>query len=63
MDDMFFGRFGGGQFVPETLIEPLKKLERAYKKFKDDPEFNETLEYYLRNWAGRPTPPSTTRRG
>ncbi|BAD84446.1 tryptophan synthase, beta subunit [Thermococcus kodakarensis KOD1] len=55
MDDMFFGRFGG-QFVPETLIEPLKKLERAYKKFKDDPEFNETLEYYLRNWAGRPTP-------
>ncbi|WP_048053798.1 tryptophan synthase subunit beta [Thermococcus kodakarensis] len=52
---MFFGRFGG-QFVPETLIEPLKKLERAYKKFKDDPEFNETLEYYLRNWAGRPTP-------
>lgn len=55
MDDMFFGRFGG-QFVPETLIEPLKELERAYKKFKDDPEFNETLEYYLRNWAGRPTP-------
>lgn len=55
MDDMFFGRFGG-QFVPETLIEPLKKFERAYKKFKDDPEFNETLEYYLRNWAGRPTP-------
>lgn len=55
MDDMFFGRFGG-QFVPETLIEPLKELERAYKKFKDDPEFNEALEYYLRNWAGRPTP-------
>ncbi|EHR78702.2 tryptophan synthase subunit beta [Thermococcus litoralis DSM 5473] len=55
MDDMFFGRFGG-QFVPETLIKPLRELEKAYKKFKDDPEFNETLEYYLRNWAGRPTP-------
>lgn len=55
MDDMFFGRFGG-QFVPETLVEPLRELEKAYKKFKDDPEFNETLEYYLRNWAGRPTP-------
>ncbi|WP_004067975.1 tryptophan synthase subunit beta [Thermococcus litoralis] len=52
---MFFGRFGG-QFVPETLIKPLRELEKAYKKFKDDPEFNETLEYYLRNWAGRPTP-------
>ncbi|MDK2914160.1 MAG: tryptophan synthase beta chain [Thermococcaceae archaeon] len=55
MDDMFFGRFGG-QFVPETLVEPLRELEKAYKKFKDDPEFNEALEYYLRNWAGRPTP-------
>ncbi|WP_209477998.1 tryptophan synthase subunit beta [Thermococcus stetteri] len=52
---MFFGRFGG-QFVPETLIEPLRELERAYKKLKDDPEFRRTLDYYLRNWAGRPTP-------
>ncbi|ALV62724.1 Tryptophan synthase beta chain [Thermococcus sp. 2319x1] len=55
MDEMFFGRFGG-QFVPETLIEPLRELEKAYKKFKDDPEFRNALEYYLRNWAGRPTP-------
>ncbi|MBP1912808.1 tryptophan synthase beta chain [Thermococcus stetteri] len=55
MDEIFFGRFGG-QFVPETLIEPLRELERAYKKLKDDPEFRRTLDYYLRNWAGRPTP-------
>ena len=52
---MWFGRFGG-QFVPETLMEPLRELERAYNELKDDEEFNATLQRYLRNWAGRPTP-------
>ncbi|MDK2868969.1 MAG: tryptophan synthase beta chain [Pyrococcus sp.] len=52
---MWFGKFGG-QYVPETLIEPLKELEKAYKRFKDDEEFNEQLNYYLKTWAGRPTP-------
>ncbi|WP_461864111.1 tryptophan synthase subunit beta [Thermococcus sp.] len=52
---MWFGRFGG-QFVPETLIEPLKELEEAYRRLRDDEEFNSTLSRYLRDWAGRPTP-------
>ncbi|AAL81830.1 tryptophan synthase subunit beta [Pyrococcus furiosus DSM 3638] len=52
---MWFGEFGG-QYVPETLIEPLKELEKAYKRFKDDEEFNRQLNYYLKTWAGRPTP-------
>ncbi|ASJ16281.1 tryptophan synthase subunit beta [Thermococcus chitonophagus] len=52
---MWFGEFGG-QFVPETLIEPLRELEKAYKRLKDDEEFNRQLNYYLRTWAGRPTP-------
>lgn len=52
---MWFGRFGG-QFVPETLMEPLRELERAYNELKDDEEFNATLQRYLRDWAGRPTP-------
>ncbi|WP_099211949.1 tryptophan synthase subunit beta [Thermococcus henrietii] len=52
---MWFGRFGG-QFVPETLMEPLRELEKAYNELKDDEEFNRTLNYYLRTWAGRPTP-------
>ncbi|AEC51227.1 tryptophan synthase subunit beta [Pyrococcus sp. NA2] len=52
---MWFGKFGG-QFVPETLVEPLKELEKAYKELKDDEEFNRQLEYYLKTWAGRPTP-------
>lgn len=52
---MRFGEFGG-RFVPETLIQPLEELEEAYKKFKDDDEFRNKLDYYLRNYAGRPTP-------
>ena len=52
---MWFGRFGG-QFVPETLMEPLRELEKAYNELKDDEEFNATLQRYLRDWAGRPTP-------
>ncbi len=52
---MWFGRFGG-QFVPETLVEPLKELENAYYRLREDEEFRSTLEQYLRAWAGRPTP-------
>jgi tryptophan synthase beta chain len=52
---MKFGKFGG-QFVPEVLIPPLKELEKAYNDLKDDEEFKRELEYYLRNYAGRPTP-------
>ncbi len=52
---MWFGKFGG-QFVPETLIEPLNELEGAYKQFRNDEGFNSTLSRYLQNWAGRPTP-------
>ncbi|MEM2855779.1 MAG: tryptophan synthase subunit beta [Candidatus Nitrosocaldaceae archaeon] len=52
------GRFGvfGGAFVPETLVPLLEELEEAYKKFKDDDGFKEELRYYLREYAGRPTP-------
>ncbi|MEM4311171.1 MAG: tryptophan synthase subunit beta [Nitrososphaerales archaeon] len=52
------GRFGnfGGKFVPETLIEPLEELERAYKEIKEDEGFKKELDYYLKNYAGRPTP-------
>lgn len=52
------GRFGkyGGQYVPETLIEPLRILENAYTKFCRNPTFKKELEYLLRSFAGRPTP-------
>ncbi|MCS7119050.1 MAG: tryptophan synthase subunit beta [Archaeoglobaceae archaeon] len=52
---MRFGEFGG-RYVPEILIPPLEELEKAYKKFKNDDEFKKELDYYLKNFAGRPTP-------
>ena len=53
-----FGKFGefGGRFVPETLIPLIKELEEAYKKAKKDKKFREELDYYLKEYAGRPTP-------
>ena len=52
------GRFGGygGKFVPETLMSALAELEEAYLAAKADPEFQRELDYYLRQYAGRPTP-------
>ncbi|MFN3698772.1 MAG: tryptophan synthase subunit beta, partial [Dictyoglomus sp.] len=51
----YFGEFGG-RFVPETLVEPLLRLEEAYKKYKEDESFKEEYNYYLKNYVGRPTP-------
>jgi tryptophan synthase beta chain len=50
-----FGKFGG-RFVPETLIPALEELEHAYLKFRKDRKFKQELEYYLTEYAGRPTP-------
>jgi tryptophan synthase beta chain len=52
------GHFGpyGGMFVPETLVAPLQELTREYEKARRDKKFRQELEYYLREYAGRPTP-------
>src|SRR3954465_9528984 len=52
------GRFGpyGGRFVPETLMHPLQELEAEYFRAQHDPEFQRELQYYLREFCGRPTP-------
>lgn len=52
------GHFGpyGGRFVPETLMHPLRELEEEYFRAQRDPAFQRELEYYLREFAGRPTP-------
>jgi len=52
------GHFGpyGGRFVPETLMHPLMELEAEYLRAQQDPEFQRELDYYLREFAGRPTP-------
>ena len=51
------GRFGkyGGQYVPEIVMPALNALEAAYKKYKDDPDFQKELRFYLQEYAGRPT--------
>ncbi|MEM3156559.1 MAG: tryptophan synthase subunit beta [Nitrososphaerota archaeon] len=52
------GKFGvfGGKYVPETLMAALEELENTYLKLKNDSTFWRELEFYLRDYAGRPTP-------
>ncbi|MGD1716212.1 tryptophan synthase subunit beta [Dapis sp. BLCC M172] len=52
------GRFGqfGGKYVPETLMPALFELEAAYKKYSQDPTFQEELQQLLRDYVGRPSP-------
>ena len=50
-----FGKYGG-QFVPEVLMPALVELTEYYKKYRDDAVFNDELDYYLRDFAGRPSP-------
>src|SRR5215831_19475695 len=52
------GHFGpyGGRFVPETLMHPLQELETDYLRSQQDPAFQRELEYYLKEFCGRPTP-------
>lgn len=51
------GRFGihGGQYVPETLMNELIKIEEAYEFYKNDKEFNTELTKLLNEYAGRPS--------
>ncbi|MCR4867150.1 MAG: tryptophan synthase subunit beta [Lachnospiraceae bacterium] len=51
------GRFGihGGQYISETLMNELIKLEEAYEHYKNDPEFNAELNKLLNEYAGRPS--------
>ncbi|MCQ2494574.1 MAG: tryptophan synthase subunit beta, partial [Lachnospiraceae bacterium] len=51
------GRFGefGGQYISETLMNELIKLEEAYEHYKNDPEFNAELTKLFNEYAGRPS--------
>jgi tryptophan synthase beta chain len=51
----YFGEFGG-RFVPETLVEPVEELERAYFAARDDEAFQAELGRLLKHYVGRPTP-------
>lgn len=51
------GRFGihGGQYVPETLMNEIIKLEKAYDYYKNDPDFVNELNTLFKEYAGRPS--------
>ena len=57
----YFGEFGG-RYVPETLVEPVEELERAYLEVRDDPAFAAELNRLLKHYVGRPTPVYETAR-
>lgn len=46
----------GGKFVPETLMTMLEGLEVEYRHIKKSKSFKKELNYYLLEFAGRPTP-------
>ena len=51
------GRFGkyGGQYVPEIVMPALTELESAYDQLKEDRDFLNEFQSYLKQYAGRPT--------
>lgn len=51
-------RFGvfGGQYVPESLMNPLKEMNEAFEAAIKDPEFMKEYRYYLTQYVGRPSP-------
>ena len=53
-----FGRFGkfGGRFVAETLMPLLLEVESEYKKARKSKSFKNQLDYYFKNYVGRPSP-------
>lgn len=51
------GHFGifGGRYVPETLMPVLFELEAEYKKLRFDETFWSEVDYYLKDYVGRPS--------
>ncbi|MBO5353416.1 MAG: tryptophan synthase subunit beta [Lachnospiraceae bacterium] len=51
------GRFGvhGGQYIPETLMNAVIELEKAYEHYRNDPEFNRELMELFHEYANRPS--------
>lgn len=51
------GRYGihGGQYIPETLMNAVYELEKAYAFYKNDTAFNEELKALFKEYTGRPS--------
>ncbi|CAM4096299.1 tryptophan synthase subunit beta [Bacillus manliponensis] len=52
------GHYGiyGGRYVPETLMQSVLELEKAYEEAMKDETFQNELQYYLQTYIGRETP-------
>ena len=52
------GHFGifGGRFVAETLMPLILSVEEAYTAARQDPEFQQDIDYYAKHYVGRPSP-------
>jgi len=50
----YFGEFGG-KYVPESLMSAISELEAAYQKAKESINFQKDLQYYFKNYIGRPS--------
>ena len=52
------GRFGifGGRFVSETLMPLILSLESEYVKVKTDKSFWKEMDFFLKDYVGRPSP-------
>ena len=46
----------GGTFCGESLKKPIEELTKAFEKLRYDQGFLDELEYYRKNYIGRPTP-------
>lgn len=57
MASMRNGRYGvfGGQYAPETMMNALHELEQKYLECKEDADFIKELEFYYKEYAGRPS--------
>jgi tryptophan synthase beta chain len=57
-DEGYYGQDNdfGGSFVPPMLQGPLDEVIEAFQNYKDDPEFLKELDYYQKNFIGRPSP-------
>ncbi len=51
----YFGQFGG-RYVSETLMPLILEVEKEYEKIKNDEDFINEFNYYLKTYIGRPSP-------
>tara|TARA_X000000368_G_scaffold131082_1_gene102979 strand:- start:179 stop:1405 length:1227 start_codon:yes stop_codon:yes gene_type:complete len=52
---MYGGKFGGN-FIPETLKQPIDDLTKLFSKLRKDKKFLKERDYYFKNYVGAPTP-------